>query len=411
MRILLVSDHYPPFVGGVQRQTRAMAMELSARGHDVGVVTVWQDNLPSYEEIDGFPVWRLQQLRSVRGLRGRPRRRHQPPGPDPVTVLQLRRIVKQFHPDLVHSSGWFTYSAAAALLFRRVPLVVSVREYGFICTNASLLHKGEACAGPSLAKCMSCSRWYHGTPRGLIGLVGVWCSLPLLRRKAVAVHSVSQFVEDAVVTKVFKAKRRHILTAVIPSFRAPLDAQPDESLLAKLPQEPFILFVGALRRVKGVKILFDAYESLPDAPPLVLLGTFERDTPTHIPLGAVALGPVSYSTVMAAWRRCLFGVMPSLWPEPFGSVVHEAMVHGKAVIGTVPGGHSDMIEDGRSGLLVPSGDLAALRTAMERLIGDSELRARLGRGAADRAAAFSAEAVIPQFDVLYARVQRKGEMA
>ena len=80
-------------------------------------------------------------------------------------------------------------------------------------------------------------------------------------------------------------------------------------------------------------------------------------------------------------------------------------------IGTVPGGHSDMIEDGQSGLLVPSGDLAALRGAMERLIDDAELRTRLGHGAANRAALFSAEAVIPQFDVLYARVQRRGEMA
>jgi len=86
-RILIVSDHYPPFIGGVQRQTKLMAEQLSARGHPVGAVTVWQDNLPVHETSDGFPIWRLRQLRTVPGLAGRPRRRHQPPYPDPVSAV------------------------------------------------------------------------------------------------------------------------------------------------------------------------------------------------------------------------------------------------------------------------------------------------------------------------------------
>jgi glycosyltransferase involved in cell wall biosynthesis len=100
----------------------------------------------------------------------------------------------------------------------------------------------------------------------------------------------------------------------------------------------------------------------------------------------------------------MFGVMPSLWPEPFGSVVHEAMSRGRAVVGTRPGGHVDIIEDGRSGLLVPPGDADALREAMVRLIEDTDLRDRLGAAAAVRAQRFTAEAVIPQFEQLYERV-------
>jgi glycosyltransferase involved in cell wall biosynthesis len=109
---------------------------------------------------------------------------------------------------------------------------------------------------------------------------------------------------------------------------------------------------------------------------------------------------------MAAWERCLFGVMPSLWPEPFGSVVHEAMSRGKAVIGTVPGGHGDMIEQGRSGLLVPSGDVGALKLAMSRLIDDPSFRAQLEAGASARAALFDPKVVIPQFCDLYGAAAR-----
>ncbi len=130
-RVLLVSDHYPPFIGGVQRQTRLLAQELSERGHAVGVVTVWQDRLPSFECQDGFPVRRLRQLRTLPGIAGRARRRHQPPFPDPVSILQLRRVIRKFRPDVVHTSGWFSYAAAGALLGSSVPLFLSVREYGF----------------------------------------------------------------------------------------------------------------------------------------------------------------------------------------------------------------------------------------------------------------------------------------
>ena len=56
------------------------------------------------------------------------------------------------------------------------------------------------------------------------------------------------------------------------------------------------------------------------------------------------------------------------------------------MIGTRPGGHEDMIEDGENGLLVPAGDSEALAVAMSRLIEDAALRERLGaRGALVRA--------------------------
>jgi len=190
---------------------------------------------------------------------------------------------------------------------------------------------------------------------------------------------------------------------IIPGFAVTSEGPPDGALVARLPAEPFILFVGALRRVKGIEVLLEAYRGLDSPPPLVLLGTPEADTPTELPAGALALGPVSHPTVMAAWDRSLFGVMPSLWPEPFGSVVHEAMSRGRAVIGTTPGGHSEMIEDGQTGLLVSAGDVEGLRAAMTRLIDQPALREAIGARAAARAADFSADAVVPQFERMFAR--------
>ncbi|MGO9957306.1 MAG: glycosyltransferase family 4 protein [Solirubrobacteraceae bacterium] len=409
MRILIASDHYSPFIGGVQRQTRALALQLQARGHKVGVATVWQEGLPSREDADGFPIWRLRQLRSLPLVRLRGQRWHQPPFPDPVTVIQLHRVFREFRPDLVHSSGWFSYSAAAALIGKRTPLIVSAREYGFICAKATLVYENAPCVGPELRKCVACAHEQFGTPRGLVAVAGVRLSKPLLRRKMAALHSVSHYVREVAERDLLDDRMRaNLVQVVIPSFRTDTDQRPDPAILARLPDEPFILFVGALRRVKGLTTLFAAYRQLVSPPPLVLLGTFESDTPTDLPPEALALGGASYATVLAAWDRSLFGVMPSLWPEPFGSVVHEAMSRGKAVIGTYPGGHADMIEQGQTGLLVAAGDAKALADAMRRLVDDPEFREGIGRRARARAADFSAEAVIPQFERLYERFTPSG---
>ena len=73
---------------------------------------------------------------------------------------------------------------------------------------------------------------------------------------------------------------------VVPNFVrddvAALDGEADERL-ERLPKQPFILFVGDLRRFKGVHVLIEAYAELDGAPPLVLIGRKCHDTPTRWP--------------------------------------------------------------------------------------------------------------------------------
>jgi glycosyltransferase involved in cell wall biosynthesis len=96
--------------------------------------------------------------------------------------------------------------------------------------------------------------------------------------------------------------------------------------------------------------------------------------------------------------------MPSTLPEPLGTVIFEVMSRGRAVIGTRPGGHADMILDGETGLLVPRGDVDALARAMRRLLQDAGLRERLGAAARERAAQFTADVALPRLEQLYAEL-------
>jgi glycosyltransferase involved in cell wall biosynthesis len=70
--------------------------------------------------------------------------------------------------------------------------------------------------------------------------------------------------------------------------------------------------------------------------------------------------------------------------EGLPNVVLEAMAHGKTVIATPVGGIPSLIEDGRTGFLVPVGDAAALRATIDRVLADGDLRRRVGAAARAR---------------------------
>jgi glycosyltransferase involved in cell wall biosynthesis len=409
MRILLVSDSYPPLIGGATRSAQILAHELAGRGHEICVATSWQEGAPTHEyEPGGVEVRRLHGLTMrLPWLSANKYRRIPPPFPDPETTVRLRRLIRRFRPDLVHVYGWMAYSVALALLGSRIPVLVSARDYGNICAVRSLVRDGEICSGPALGKCLGCASRHYGAPKGTLCVVGVLGCRRLLGRHVGGLHSVSTYVREQTTRYLLPWVRRRrvgsvVPNVVIPDFRAPgITPASDDPMLHELPDEPFILFVGALRRIKGIHELLQAYACLVDPPPLVLMGPNAPDTPQGFPEGVTVLNDVPHAAVMAAWDRALFGVAPSICPEPLGNVVHEAMSRGRPMIGTIPGGHADMIKDGINGRLIRAGDVDALEAAMRDLIADRQGRERMGQTASLAGGLFTAEVAVPAFEDLY----------
>jgi glycosyltransferase involved in cell wall biosynthesis len=142
------------------------------------------------------------------------------------------------------------------------------------------------------------------------------------------------------------------------------------------PGEPaHALYVGRLAEEKGVRELAEAARGLP----LVVVG----DGPLR-ELLPQATGFVPHDLLGPYYERAAVVVCPSR-REGFGVACAEAMAHGRPVVAAAVGGLLDLVEDGVTGLLVPPRDPAALRAALERLLGDPELRDRLGAAARERA--------------------------
>ena len=429
IRLMLATDSYPPFVGGADRQVQYLAHAMRDQGHEVTVVTPWQPGLPTREDQDGVLVVRVRPLATrVPWFSRNAGRRHHPPFPDPGTVMAVRRLLDERRPDVIHTYGWISYSVALAARRRHARLIISARDYAHICAVRSFLHSsGVVCSGPGLSKCTSCAittytlddsgnavmgrrdlpiRMPHrirGLGKAIVAVTSVRLGRPVLLGPLRGLHSVSEFVRDVMDRELLGDARSRIVHQVIPSFLVDDEkGEPDAGVMAALPDEPFIMFVGALTPAKGIWQLLEAYRGMrPGVPPLVLLGPSFHTSPVDLPPGVRHLGSVSHPTVLAAWDRAMFGVVPSVGAETFGNVVTEALSRGRPVVASALGGIVDIVVDEESGLLVPPADVVALTAAMQRLVDDPVLRGRLGDGARLRAQRFEAVQVLPRFATLY----------
>lgn len=147
---------------------------------------------------------------------------------------------------------------------------------------------------------------------------------------------------------------------------------PDE--VAEPEQPPHVLYVGRLSEEKGVPELLRATAGLPRV--IVGDGPLRNGVPE-------AVGFVPPGELGPYYERAAVVVCPSR-REGYGVVAREAMAHGRPVVAARVGGLRDAVEERVTGLLVPPGDSAALRGAIERLLGDEKLRQRLGAAAREK---------------------------
>jgi glycosyltransferase involved in cell wall biosynthesis len=91
------------------------------------------------------------------------------------------------------------------------------------------------------------------------------------------------------------------------------------------------------------------------------------------------LGPLVPDRVAAELRAAAVAVLPALWWENCPMAVLEAAAHGVPVVASAVGGVPELVDDGRTGLLVPPGDVAALAGALTRLVSDPAEADRMGR--------------------------------
>ncbi|MEX1248233.1 MAG: glycosyltransferase family 4 protein [Anaerolineales bacterium] len=225
---------------------------------------------------------------------------------------------------------------------------------------------------------------------------------------SVMVAVSSQVREYAVQREGARASR----LVVIPNGIEPLSKKKDAGIARKelgIPANGLLfLTLGRLTNQKGHTHLLDAI-ALVAPGHSELRFVFAGDGPQRIDLEkkATDLGIVDkvlFLGVRDDVANLLFAadvfVQPSLW-EGLSLALLEALFAGLPVVATRVEGVVDVVEEGKSALLVPPGDAGALAAALERIIEDEKLRQRLGRAGQERATAdYSIEKMCKAYEAL-----------
>jgi phosphatidylinositol alpha-mannosyltransferase len=134
-----------------------------------------------------------------------------------------------------------------------------------------------------------------------------------------------------------------------------------------------VLFVGRPEPRKGLPVLLEAFRRLPGEPSLDLVGVELESPPPRVR----ARGRVSNEERDRLFAEADVLVAPSLAAESFGIVLVEAMAAGLPVVASDLEGYRAVVPP-ECGRLVSPGDAHALSAALAQLLGDAELRRRLG---------------------------------
>jgi glycosyltransferase involved in cell wall biosynthesis len=188
-----------------------------------------------------------------------------------------------------------------------------------------------------------------------------WIARVVLRRAAVAIAPSAALAGEAC------ALGAHDVRIIPVGVDVPGETRPED-------EPPFVLYAGRLSPEKGILELVAAADGLP----LVVAG----DGPLRDRVPG-ALGFVPPDELGRLYDRAAVVAVPS-HREGFGVVCLEAMAHATPVVAAAVGGLLDLVVDGETGIHVPPGDVPALRAALRRLLGDGELRRRLGTAARER---------------------------
>ena len=145
--------------------------------------------------------------------------------------------------------------------------------------------------------------------------------------------------------------------------------------------KPKIIFAGEIGIRKGIPWLLKAFKKVSKKSELYLFGEiergFEKKLKQFICPGVKICGPVSMLKLAMEYRKADIFCLPSI-EEGFGLVVLQAMASGLPVVVSDAVGASDVLRDGKEGIIVPAFNEQSLSEALELLIDDVGVREKIG---------------------------------
>jgi glycosyltransferase involved in cell wall biosynthesis len=369
MKILVYAFPFAPQIGGLERLTETTARRLTARGHQVTVVT---DTPAARPDAYPFRVLRRPALAAL--------------------VAAVRRS------DVVHLNGFDATVFASAAFFRR-PIVWQHIDYDTADPRGLCTRYGRSCDF-RLRRCWQCLRSDHSR-LGSLRVLGAFAA------KVVA----SRFVQANVVAAAYAARRLRLPRPQL----LPLGVDVSQFSPVDAAAGGFsVLFSGRHVPAKGCDVLVRAVAICRDRGlPVrtVIAGDGPHRSSSEQLAASLSLnGSVTFTGFVADGdlvkliQSSSAVVVPSTNDEYYCLAALEAMSCGIPVIASDAGSLPEIL--GSSGLLFPPGNAQALADRIERVVNDADLRRKMREDGRRRARELSDERMVGAYEDVYRGVAR-----
>lgn len=285
---------------------------------------------------------------------------------------KIGKVLDSFKPDIVHMNNinfQLTPSIIYAIKKRNIPLVQTVHDYQMICPNHLLYSLKEAkpcerCVNGSKFNCLKYSCIHSSKAKSLIGAIEAKLySLLKTYRKVDLFVCPSKFLAEKLLSadSLYTGK-----TFTIHNFieKKPIPEKTDT-------KAPYVAFASRLSVEKGVDILSKAAKLLPDIPFIVAGNGPDDECLKNIP-NVTMKGFLTGDELTSLIANAKVMILPSVWYENCPLNILETHSFGVPVITMNSGGMAELVEDGKTGLLINEPTPEAIAQAIKKCFTDDE---------------------------------------
>lgn len=391
-------QYFPHHVGGTEVYLRGLARRAVAKGHEVLIFTYCESNSNKIAdfgvrriEVDGIPVI---EIHYNLGAAPNPARYEYN---NPYIGKIVRRELENFSPHLVHAMHTMKLSVSVveAATSLDIPVITTLCDFWYICPRHTLLKwNGTLCEGPkhafSCVKCLQNTHRFAGPD--LLNLRKVFTrsyrrQLKFVARDLIAIPGRQNYLKPVVlgsrrIIALSAFQKRIFVQNGYPDNRIEVcehGLETDDLISGKQARDGSLRlgFIGSLVEHKGAHVLVEALRRIPelnvkcfihgpikenDDYTKQLLATAEKDKRIYFKGG---FEPHRLGDVLQEFEIL---VMPALWYENEPLVIKAALHLGVPVIASNIGSLSEMLQNGRRGILVKAGDANELAKALSTAV-------------------------------------------
>ncbi len=286
----------------------------------------------------------------------------------------IRKILKEFSPDVVHCHNIFfaiTPSVYQACRDEGVPVVQSLHNFRLLCSNALFFRGGKVCE-----ECLDHKNLWRGVFYGCYRNSRLMTALMVRMLQDHWKRGTWLDMVDLYITATEFSRRKYI-TAGIPAEKIAVKPHVNLSDTVKENRDQgYALYAGRLTPEKGVRILLEAWKKKAYLP-LKIVGDGPMAAELKKEFQGIEvdfLGFVPEGRYDECMKGAKFLIVPSLCYENFPRVVAEAYSYGVPVLASSLGGFPEIVFEGRTGLLFRPGDIDHLLEKIQWMVSHQDQR-------------------------------------